>query len=217
MALRLRFVSSFAAIFVTAAAFGLGGAQAQQGTAPMAELLVEGPLGDVWLGAEDAPVVIIEYASMTCPHCATFHNTVYDAFIAKYVDTGLVRFTLREFPIDPPQFPLSAAAFMLARCAPGETGYFATISLLFETQPTWAQVQEPIPPLRSLMAQVGLNQEGFDACLNNQEVLEAVYANYNRGIELGVDATPTFFINGDRYSGALTLDQLDQIIEPMLP
>lgn len=182
----------------------------------MAELLVAGPLGDVWIGAEDAPVVIIEYASMTCPHCANFHNTVYEEFVAKYVDTGLVRFTIREFPIDPPQFPLSAAAFMLARCAPGETGYLAAVDLLFEMQPTWAQVQEPIPPLRSLMAQVGLNDAAFDACLNDQTIVEGVYENYNRGIEFGVDATPTFFINGDRYSGALTLEQLDQIIEPML-
>jgi protein-disulfide isomerase len=211
-----RFISGFASITLMLTAFGLVGANAQQGNAPMAELLVEGPLGDVWLGDEDAPVVIIEYASMTCPHCATFHATVYEAFLEKYVDTGIVRFTLREFPIDPPQFPLSAAAFMLARCTPGATGYFAAIDLLFETQPTWAQVQEPIPPLRSLMAQVGLNDAAFDACLGNQEILEGVYANYNRGVDLGVNATPTFFINGDRYAGALTLEQLDQIIEAML-
>jgi len=153
---------------------------------------------------------------MTCPHCATFHTGVYEELIAKYVDTGLVRFTLREFPIDPPQFPISAAAFMLARCAPGTTGYFAAIDLLFETQPTWAQVEEPIPPLRLLMAQVGLNEAAFDACLSDQVILESVYANYNRGIDLGVNATPTFFINGERYAGALTLEQLDRIIEPLL-
>ena len=215
MALR-KLISGFASITLMLAAFGLAGANAQQGTVTMADLLVEGPLGDVWIGDENAPIVVIEYASMTCPHCASFHATTYKAFIEKYVNTGIVRFTLREFPIDPPQFPLSAAAFMLARCTPGTTGYFAAIDLLFETQPTWAQVQEPIPPLRLLMAQVGLNEAAFDACLNNQAVLEGVYANYNRGIDLGVNATPTFFVNGDRYSGALTLEQLDQIIEPLL-
>ncbi|MHA1573466.1 MAG: DsbA family protein [Alphaproteobacteria bacterium] len=211
-----RLISGFASITLMFAAFGLAGANAQQGNIPMADLLVEGPLADVWLGDEDAPVVIIEYASMTCPHGATFPHAVYAEFVAKDVDPGLVRYTLREFPIDPPQFPLSAAAFMLVRCAPGTTGYFASIDLLFETQPTWAQVQEPIPPLRLLMAQIGVNEAAFDACLSDQTILEGIYANYNRGIELGVNATPTFFINGDRYSGALTLEQLDQIIEPLL-
>lgn len=183
----------------------------------MSDLLVEGPLGDVWLGDENAPVTVVEYASMTCPHCASFHNNVYDAFIDKYVDTGLVRFTLREFPIDPPEVPLSAAAFMLTRCAPGETGYFAMIDLLFENQPMWAQVAQPIPPLMQLSLQSGFTEESFDACLSNQEVLDAVYWSYDRAVELGVNATPTFFINGDRYAGALSLDQLDEIIEPMLP
>jgi protein-disulfide isomerase len=215
LALRERLILRVTAALATMA-IGLGGAQAQQDTVPTAQLMVEGPLGDVWLGAEDAPIVVIEYASMTCPHCATFHNSVFDAFVEKYVDTGIVRFTMREFPIDPPDFPLSAAAFMLTRCAPGANGYYAAISLLFENQPLWTQVQQPIPPLRQLMAQVGLNEAGFDACLNNAAIQEGVYANYNRGIDLGVNATPTFFINGDRYSGALSLDQLDQIIQPML-
>jgi protein-disulfide isomerase len=189
--------------------------QAQDGTVAMSELMVEGPLGDVWLGDENAPIVVVEYASMTCPHCRTFHETVYDEFIAKYVDTGLVRFTVREFPLD----FLAAGAFMLARCSQdmvGATGYFSMISLLFETQPMWA-VAEPLPPLQQLAFQSGFTQEGFDACLTNQEILDAIFAVYDRGLELGVAATPTFFVNGDRYSGALTLEQFDQIIEPMLP
>lgn len=192
-------------------------ASAQEGTVSMSELMVESPLGDVWLGAEDAPVTVVEYASMTCPHCANFHNNVFDAFKEKYIDTGLVRFTMREFPIDPPGVPLSAAAFMLTRCAPGENGYFALIDLLFEMQPAWAQVQEPIPPLLQLALQSGFTEESFNACLSNQEVLDGVYAAYDHGVELGVNGTPTFFINGERYGGALTLEQFDQIIEPMLP
>jgi protein-disulfide isomerase len=197
---------------LAAALVALGpAAQAQQGQAPMSELLVEGPLGDVWLGAEDAPVVIIEYASMTCPHCRAFHETVYDDFIAKYVDTGKVRFTLREFPLD----FLAAGAFMLARCAPGDNGYYSMISLLFQTQPVWA-VSDPLPPLLMLAKQSGFTEETFNTCLSDQSLLDAIYWVYDRGVELGVNATPTFFINGDRYAGELTLDQLDQIIEPML-
>lgn len=192
-------------------------ASAQDGTVPMSDLMVEGPLGDIWLGAEDAPVTVVEYASMTCPHCANFHNTVFDEFKEKYIDTGLVRFAMREFPIDPPGVPLSAAAFMLTRCAPGENGYYAMIDLLFEMQPNWAQVQEPIPPLLQLSLQSGFTEDSFNACLSNQEILDGIYAVYDRGVDLGVNATPTFFINGDRYAGALTLEQFDQIIEPLLP
>lgn len=216
MASRIRtFAGAFGAI--VAVAFFANAASAQDGNVSMSELMVEGPLGDVWLGDENAPIVVVEYASMTCPHCATFHANVYEAFIEKYVDTGLVRFTIREFPIDPPGVPLSAAAFMLTRCAPGENGYFAMIDLLFETQPMWAQVQEPIPPLLQLALQSGFTEESFNACLSDQETLDSVYWVYDRGVEIGVNATPTFFVNGDRYSGALTLEQLDQILEPLLP
>jgi protein-disulfide isomerase len=138
--------------------------QAQSSTVAVDDLMTlpDGAYPDVWLGAENAPVTIIEYASMTCPHCAAFANTVFDAFVAKYVDTGLVRYTMREFPIDPPNYPLSAAAFMLARCAKGETGYFAMIELLFAQQPMWAQVQEPIPPLQQLALQVGMSTDEFN-------------------------------------------------------
>ncbi len=191
-------------------------AQAQDGRVPIAELLVASPLGDVWIGDENAPVTIIEYASMTCPHCRTFHETVFDEFVAKYIDTGMVRFTIREFPIDPPQYPLSAAAFMLTRCAPGANGYLGMIGLLFEMQPMWAQVEEPIPPLLQLALQSGFTEASFGECLSDQSILDSIFWVYDRGVELGVNATPTFFINGDRYPGALTLEQLDRIIEPLL-
>lgn len=217
LALRITSLPGVVGAALAAAFVFAGTANAQDASVPMSELMVEGPLGDVWLGDENAPVTVIEYASMTCPHCAAFHNEVYDAFKEKYIDTGLVRFTLREFPIDPPQVPLSAAAFMLTRCAPGENGYYALIDLLFENQPMWAGVSEPIPPLLQLAQQSGFTEESFSACLNDQEVLDAVYWVYDRGADLGVNATPTFFINGDQYTGELTLEQLDTIIEPMLP
>ena len=217
VAFRMRYLAGvFGALFLSALVAIAAPAQAQDGNAPLSELLVEGPLGDVWMGDENAPVTIIEYASMTCPHCANFHATVYEEFVAKYVDTGLVRFTIREFPIDPPGVPLSAAAFMLTRCAPGENGYFAMIDLLFEMQPLWAQVQDPITPLLQLSLQSGFTEEDFYSCLDNRGIQEAVYWVYDRGVELGVNATPTFFIDGDRYAGALSLQQLDDIIATKL-
>ncbi|RZK81428.1 MAG: twin-arginine translocation signal domain-containing protein, partial [Methylobacterium sp.] len=100
---------------------------------PVDGLMQPGPLGDVWLGPKDAKVTIIEYASMTCSHCAAFHKMTYPTLKERYIDTGKVRFTLREFPLD----PLATAAFMLARCD-GEAKYYPITDLLFDQQPAWA-------------------------------------------------------------------------------
>lgn len=198
--------AAFAAVFLLAAP-----ASAQDRVNEM-ELAVEGPLGDVVLGAEDAPITIIEYASTTCPHCANFHNVTFDALKAEYIDTGQVRFIMREFPLD----PLSAAGFMLARCAPGENGYYAMIDLLFETQAEWI-VSEPIPPLFELASQSGFTEESFQACLTNQEILDGVYAVYDRAAEeFAVDVTPTFFINGVRYTGSRPIEDMREILDPLL-
>lgn len=180
------------------------------GSVDMDALLQPGPLEDMWLGDPDAPVVIVEYASMTCPHCATFHNTVFDAFIEEFVDTGEVRFVLREFPLD----ERAAAGFLLARCAPGEDGYYAMVSYLFETQNEWATVEQDVflDTLFAHVQQSGFTRESFESCLANQELYEAVTETFDRGVELGVDATPTFYINGAKYPGALTLEQLREAI-----
>jgi protein-disulfide isomerase len=180
-----------------------------------AELMEGGPLADMWLGAENAPVTIIEYASLTCPHCRTFHITVFDAFVEEFVDTGGVRFVLREFPLD----DRAAAAAMLARCAPGENGYYALIAHLFDTQGQWAPAESDAftDTLFGQVQQAGFTRESFEACLANQQLYDDVLATYNRGAELGVSATPTFFINGEPYSGALTLAQLRTAIAEATP
>jgi protein-disulfide isomerase len=172
----------------------------------VAQLMATGPLEEHWLGAETAAVTVIEYASMTCPHCRTFHTTVFDDFKTEMIDTGQVRFALREFPLD----EWATAAIMLARCAPGGNGYYALVAHLYETQDAWAFVSADVFP-DTLFAQVeqsGFTRDDFESCLANQELFEAVRETFDRGVELEVDATPTFFINGKRYPGALTLDQL---------
>ena len=176
------------------------------------DLSVQGPLGDVALGPETAKVTIVEYASLTCSHCAAFHKGTWPELKKRYLDTGKVRFTLREFPLD----PLATAGFMLARCD-GNAKYYPISDLLFEQQRNWAFTDKPLDALRALMRQAGFSQEKFDACLRDQKLYDAVNAVKNRGVEqFNVDSTPTFFINGQRYAGNMSIDELEKIIKPML-
>jgi protein-disulfide isomerase len=175
------------------------------------ELMAPGPLPDHVLGAAEAPVTIVEYASMTCSHCAEFHNKTYPELKKRYIDTGKVRFIFREFPLD----PLAAAGFMLARCG-GEGKYFPLIEALFHQQKTWA-VQKPIPPLLAIAKQAGFSQQSFEQCLANQKLLEDIEKVRERASSrFGVNSTPTFFINGERVNGAISIEELEKKIQPYL-
>ena len=180
-------------------------------SAMQAELMKPGPLGDMSLGDEKAPVTIIEYASMTCPHCAAFHETTYPELKKKYIDTGKVRFIFREFPLD----QLAAAAFMLARCGDKER-YFPMVETLFQQQRTWA-VQRPLQPLMAIGKQAGLSEAGFNECLKNQQVLDGIEDVRKRAAEkLNVQSTPTFFVNGKQLRGAATLAEFEKEMAPYL-
>jgi hypothetical protein len=181
------------------------------GSVSVADLMAEGALPDVWEGAANAPVTIIEYASMTCSHCAHFHEATYPTLKSKYIDTGKVRFTLREFPFD----PVAVAGFMVARCAGDKRE--AMIGLLFSQQKNWAFSDKPLQGLTALVKQTGMSQEKFDACLQDK----ALYAKVNEVFEKAskvfkVDSTPTFFINGKKVSGALSPEEMDKQLEPLL-
>lgn len=194
---------------------GAGSALAQASTTsvPLADVMVAGPLGDRVIGKDDAPVTIVEYASLTCVHCATFHNETVPALKAKYIESGKVRLIFREFPFD----PLATAASMLARCAP-EPRYFPMIEVMFKQQETWARGAKPLDELLAIARQAGFTQESFEACLKNQSVYDGINAVRKRGSEvLNVNSTPTLFINGQKRSGALSIEELDKIIEPLLP
>jgi protein-disulfide isomerase len=172
------------------------------------ELMQAGPLGEAAQGSAEAPVTIIEYASMTCTHCAHFAATTYPELKSRYIDTGKVRFMLREFPLD----PLAEAGFMLARCA-GPDKYFAVVDMLFEHQSDWV-VRQPLEPLLALAKQAGFTKESFEACLSNQQVLDGIKAVRDRAAEkFAVNSTPTFFINGVIHRGDLPIDQLEKMIE----
>jgi protein-disulfide isomerase len=180
--------------------------------APKPEDLADaGPDGDIVLGSDKAPVTIIEYASMTCPHCAHFSETTFRELRKRYIDTGKVRFTLRAFPLD----ALAAAGFMVARCG-GKEKYMPIVETLFAKQPDWI-VKEPIAPLKEIAKQYGLTEESFNQCLANQKLLDNIQAVRDHAVEkLGVNSTPTFFINGKRMVGDLSSDQLFKEIDSYL-
>jgi protein-disulfide isomerase len=219
MITRRTVLSAGTAALALGAAGGMGvfellerdGGTAQAQTFSVLELEGKGPLDDIPLGSKDAPVTIIEYASMTCPHCAAFEVTTFPKLKEKYIDTGKVRYIMREYPLD----RLAAAAFMLARCA-GPDKYNALIETLFVQQQKWA-VREPLPPLLAIAKQAGFTQQSFDACINDKALLAKVTEMRDRGSQkFKVDSTPTFFINGEKHSGAMSIEELDKIIQPLL-
>lgn len=181
------------------------------GTVDMAKLLEPGPLPEKSLGKADAPVTIVEYASMTCPHCAAFHETTLPALKTKYIDTGKARLIMREFPFD----PRAEAGFMLARCS--NDNYFPMIDVLFKQQESWAASENARDSLLQISKLAGFTQERFEQCLTDQKLLDDIRAVRTRGAEeFKVDSTPTFFINGKQYKGALSIDEMSAIIDGML-
>ena len=175
------------------------------------ELMQPGPLGEKSLGNADAPITMIEYASMTCSHCANFDVKVFPTLKTKYIEPGKLRYILREFPLD----PLAAAGFMLARCAGDK--YYDVVDVLFQTQQKWAFTREPLPQLVAIAKQLGFTQQSFDECLANQQILDGIDAVRQRAVEkFGVNSTPTFFINGTIHRGEMTLEETEKVLEPLL-
>jgi protein-disulfide isomerase len=181
-----------------------------------AELAQPAPDGDMAIGSDKAPVTIIEYASMTCPHCAHFSETTFPELRKRYIDTGKVRFIFREFPLD----KLAAAGFMLARCASKDGGgerYMAVIETLFAKQQEWVVPDNPVPPLKNIARQFGFTEDSFNACLQNQNIMNDIQATRDRAAaKLGVNSTPTFFVNGKKVTGDVTIDVLAKEIDPYL-
>ena len=192
---------------------GSGAMAATEGQSyPLDQLLATTTLPDVWMGAADAPVTIVEYASMTCTHCAAFHEETWPTLKSKYIDPGKVRFVLREFPLD----PLATAGFMLARCV-GVGKRNALVDLMFTQQKNWAFVDKPVEALAGTVKQAGMSQADFETCLKDQKLYDQINAERDQAsTKFGVNATPTFFINGKKYAGELTVADLDKALQPLL-
>ena len=171
--------------------------------------------GDHAIGNPDAKVTVIEYASVTCGHCAGWHKTVWPQFRKDYVDTGKVRFVYREFPTSPVR--LAETGFMIARCA-DEDKYFANIALQYERQNALinaAQNGTAKQAYTELARAAGLSEEEFEACIANEAEYEAMQEVIKGGFERGVQATPTFIINGE-IKKVYTLESFDEAFEPFI-
>jgi protein-disulfide isomerase len=171
-------------------------------------------LSDMALGPANASVTITEYASMTCPHCATFNKTVFPKIRSEYIDTGKIRYVFREFPLD----IKAAAGSILARCiAKDDSGkYFAVIDMLFKQQSDWV-MKDTRETLTRIGKQAGLSQQGVEDCLKDQALFDKIAADQKYAREvLKVHSTPTFFINGENIKGENSFEDFDKKIKSLL-
>jgi protein-disulfide isomerase len=189
----------------------IGDAMAQSAVAALVAKPVSLP--DIALGPAKASVTITEYASMTCPHCAAFEENVFPMLKSKYIATGKVRFVFREFPLD----IKAAAASMLARCIASDDAekFFGTIGLLFKQQDQL--MVQTIDILKLIGKQSGMSEQAVEACVKDQALLDKLAADQKFAFEvLKVEATPTFFINGEMSKGAMSFEELDNKIKSLL-
>ena len=164
------------------------------------------------LGDPQAPVTIIEYASLTCPHCAQFHTEVLPELKERYIAPGKVRVIYRDFPLD--QKALSAAA--LAHCA-GPDRYFSFLDVLFQTQASWAQADDHIAALKRLGKLGGLSEEQMDACLADEELADGILRTRLEGQnQHQIGSTPTLVIDGKTYAGSRDIEELETLIDPLI-
>ena len=171
-------------------------------------------LPDMALGPQDAKVTITEYASMTCPHCANFNETVFPKIKSTYIDTGKVRYVFREFPLD----IKAAAGSMLARCIAKDDApkFYAVIDLLFRQQNDWV-IKNTTETLTRIGKQAGLSQQQVEDCLKDQTLLDKIAADQKYANDvLKVNSTPTFFINGEMLKGETSFEEFSKKLDPLL-
>lgn len=205
-----------------AAAAGVGGyyyfgdeekSTATKGGSQAAKLLEKGALPDIPVGEANAPVTIIEYSSMTCPHCANFHKNVLPGLKEKYISKGKVRYIVREFPLN----NRAVTASMLTRCVAADK-FNPFMEALYLKQEVWAFGEnDTLDKLFDFAKQVGMSKDAFDKCLGNQELLDKIISVRTRGNEVfGVQSTPTLFVNGKMLRGVGSLREIEEAMEPYL-
>lgn len=166
--------------------------------------------GDHVLGDPKAPITVIEYASLTCSHCAHFHTQVLPEIKKKWIDTGKVKLVYRDFPLD----QVAAKAAQIAECA-GNDKYFGVLDIIFRGQPQWATAADPLAELAKPLRIAGMGENEIKACLANDAMSNAVINDYKGGEAMGVNSTPTLFINGQLYRGSRSVDELDGVFSKL--
>jgi protein-disulfide isomerase len=175
------------------------------------ELAKAGPLGEKTMGQPGAPVTVIEYASLGCPICGAFHQKVFPQFKKAYIDTGKVYFIYREFPIG----PSPAAAAQAARCV-SDKQYFRVNDKFMANKGQWNGRQPDPNLLYKIVQDTGFKRSEFDSCMANQNIKDGIVWVKQRGRELGVQGTPTFFIGGQHVRGVLNYDEMRKVIDEHL-
>ncbi len=182
-------------------------------TPEMSAILAVQP-DDHVLGDPKAPITLVEYASFTCPHCAHFNTEVLPKLKGKWIDTGKVKLVYRDFPLD----DAALKAAQLAECS-GKERYFAIVDLIFSNQDKWAATSDPavaVQDLTKLMAVAGMPESTIKECIANEKVSNTVLNKQLGGKKLGVDSTPTLFVNGQQFKGARSAEELDGVFTKLL-
>jgi protein-disulfide isomerase len=168
---------------------------------------------EIIYGDPDAPVTIVEYASLTCPHCANFHTTMLPLLKERLLDTGKAKLVFKDFPLD----QLALRASVLIRCNTG-TRSRAMLDVLFKTQESWGRSQDPVGALLNIGRAAGMTDEDLEACFNNQEIVDGVIQQRLEAEQTyQVSSTPSFVIDGTLYRGGMTIEQFEQVVESLQP
>lgn len=178
----------------------------------IADVMAPSPLPEMSWGSERAPLTIVQYASLTCPYCRRFHKEVFPQLKSTYIDTGKVRYILREFPIG----KASGAATIALRCAPPDK-YLDLYGLYLDQQPNWVSQEVRLDAIYAVAQQVGMTRATFDACRENHVMIENLKWVKEHGRKLGIIGTPNFFVGDKLYKRVLTMDDIRALVEQPKP
>lgn len=161
------------------------------------------------LGSLDAPVTIIEYSSLTCPHCASFHSNTLPDVKKEWIDEGKARLVYRHFPLD----GLALRAAVVTSCMRDEA-HFSFLDALFRSQNNWARSQDPLAALSQMARLAGMDQATFDACVGDEAKMDDILMRAREGAQTyDVQSTPTFIVNGKKVVGALSYEDFEKVLQ----
>ena len=170
---------------------------------------------EVVVGDPAAPVTVIEYMSLTCPHCAEFHNAVLPDVMKTYVDTGKVQMIFRDYPLDGAAYQAAILTHCMAEGGPKR--YYGFVQVLFQQQRRWTTVADPMGELAKLARLGGMSQERFDACIENEEYAAGVLMSRQQGeTEFGIRSTPSFVVNCRVVAGGMSFDEFQKVVDPLI-